>query len=199
MSAVASAFAGLLLAASATAQATTFFVSPAGSDANSGLSPGDAFATPARVQGAIVALKASHGGALPGEVAVSLADGLYALADTLAVGIADCGDAVHGVTWVAPGRGAVLSGGVALDAWTDVGGGLFTTLLPVGSPPLPRALFVRGGAAPGRRPLGSTPFLMYSSYRHGPPPSIVVPAGQVRARRFVRCPRHSSLCASLCV
>lgn len=56
--------------AAGTAPAAVFFVSPTGSDHNSGTAPTEAFLTVARARDAVAQLKQQHGGTLPGPVEV---------------------------------------------------------------------------------------------------------------------------------
>jgi hypothetical protein len=81
--------------AAASAGDSAFFLSPSGSDTNDGLSPSTPWLTLPRAQAAVVALKAANGGALPGDVRVSLAAGTYELGAAFTITQADGGDAAH--------------------------------------------------------------------------------------------------------
>ena len=147
-------------AAPAAAGDSAFFLSPSGSDANDGLSPATPWLTLPRAQAAVVALKAANGGALPGDVRVSLAAGTYELGAAFTIAQADGGDAAHSVTYAGPAPGGVAAGGAAvLSAGAAITGWAATATPGVFSAPVPArkgATFLRQlfGAADGlRRPL----------------------------------------------
>ena len=154
---------GCVPAPAAGAGEISYFISPAGSDSNPGTSPALPWLTLPRAQQAIIALKQANGGALPGDVRVSLAAGTYPLAAPFTITAADGGDAAHFVTYAGPapgglaaGSAAVLSAGAAVTGWAATPTpGVFSA--PV--PPRRGAAFLRQlfGAVDGsRRPLART-------------------------------------------
>lgn len=122
-----------------TLQAKTFFVSPAGSDANPGTAEAP-FATPLKARDAVRAFRASS----PKEaVTVELAGGRYALESPLVFEPEDSGTAEAPITWQgAAGERAVLSGGRVLTDWQAEGNGLFSAPCSVSDPEAGTQLFV---------------------------------------------------------
>ncbi|HEX4722798.1 MAG TPA: right-handed parallel beta-helix repeat-containing protein [Pseudonocardiaceae bacterium] len=105
----------LAVPAFAAAAPVSFFVSPTGSDSNSGTSAGSPFQTPQKAQSAVRALDQSTAGA----ITVNLAGGDYRLTAPLAFTAADSG--TNGtITWQAEsGTQPVISGGVRVTGWTQ--------------------------------------------------------------------------------
>ena len=98
---------------SAVVQAS-FYVSPQGSDSNSG-SFSSPFATVDRARQAVRAVNAS----MSGDINVYLRGGTYALAQPLSFAAADSGTNGHTVFYQAyPGETPILSGGRAITGWT---------------------------------------------------------------------------------
>jgi len=99
----------------AAAAAVNFFVSPTGSDGNSGTSAASPFQTLQKAQSAVRAVDQ----ATAGPVTVNLAGGDYRLTSPLALSTADSG--TNGaITWQAePGAQPVISGGVRVSGWTQ--------------------------------------------------------------------------------
>lgn len=133
-----------------------FYVAPDGDDANSGLSLGSPFRTPAR------ALNASRGLPRPllSDLNVHLRAGTYQLAAPLAFLPGDGGDGPGArVVWsryAGDASPAVLSGGLPLSGWTAAPGlpGVVMASLPAGLPlNRSRQLFVNGA----RRSLARVP------------------------------------------
>lgn len=107
--------------------AAEFHVSPAGDDRHPG-TLAQPFATPARARDAA----RSFAGREP--VSLHLHDGIFYLRETLALGPADSGTALHPVTW-APWRNArpVFSGGLRLrPEWKPGSNGVWHTAIPTG-------------------------------------------------------------------
>src|SRR2546429_4713575 len=100
------------------AQAATpvnFFVAPNGSDSNAGTSAGSPFQTLGRAQAAVRAVDQSTSG----PVTVTLAGGVYRLANTLTFTAADSGGAGGDVWWkAAAGQFPVVSGAVRITGWS---------------------------------------------------------------------------------
>ncbi|MEV7192811.1 right-handed parallel beta-helix repeat-containing protein [Streptomyces sp. NPDC093510] len=80
------------------------------------------------------------------DIRIQLADGTYELTEPLHLGAADSGRDGHTVTWTAaPGAHPVLSGGRAIEGWTENPEGTWTATAPEGV--TPRQLFVDGRRA----------------------------------------------------
>jgi hypothetical protein len=137
-----------------TAQAATtvnFYVSPTGSDGNSGTSAASPFATLARAQ---TAVRGALGSSAP--VTVNLAGGDYQLSSPLTLTPADSGSPGAPVTWQAePGTFPVISGGVPITGWKVADAGKNIWSAPAPSSLATRQLYVDGTRAP--RATGSLP------------------------------------------
>ena len=106
-------------------QASTFFVAPGGSDRAAGTMKAP-FATVARAQRAVRALKQIEGGTLPRPVTVYLRGGTYFLAQPLAFSPEDSGTAAAPITYAAyPGETPIISGGRPITGWRWVSGPLW--------------------------------------------------------------------------
>jgi hypothetical protein len=118
-------------AAGSPAAGRTIYVSPHGSDANSGLDPGHAVATVARAQQLVRSLD----GDMTGDITVQLASGTYRLAQPLSLGAEDSGTNGYNVVWrAAPGAHPVLSGATRITGWrlSDPGKGIWAATVPAG-------------------------------------------------------------------
>ena len=113
-------------ASSAPAQQTpTFFVAPNGNDRASGTRKAP-FATLARAQQAVRALKQKEGGTLHRPVTVYLRGGAYSLAQPLTFTPDDSGTAAAPITYAAyPGETPDISGGRPITGWRRVSGSLW--------------------------------------------------------------------------
>ena len=123
----------------------TYYVSPEGSDGNSGESPETAFATLEKAQEAV----RSQNGNMTGDIVVYLMDGTWELDDTLTFGKEDSGTNGYDVRYVAyEGATPMISGGKALvtdwkkDKTLDNGNTIYKTALTRDSKL--RALYVNG-------------------------------------------------------
>ena len=98
------------------AAAVTYFVSPGGSDSNSGTSADAPFRTLTKAQDAVRSIDRSTSG----PVTVTLAGGVYRLDKTLTFTAADSGGGTAGTVWwkAAAGQSPVISGGVQVTGWT---------------------------------------------------------------------------------
>lgn len=128
------------------AQPAALFVSPTGNDAGPG-SAGQPFRTIPRAQRAVRELRVRE--TEPGPVTVTLAGGVYSLAEPVVFTPEDSGTAKSPVTWrSAEGQQAVLSGGRAIPGpWRPVAGKpYFETVVPryQGQPWRFNSLFVNG-------------------------------------------------------
>ncbi|WP_223199286.1 right-handed parallel beta-helix repeat-containing protein [Solihabitans fulvus] len=142
--------AGVLAAgASATAVAAgaaglTVYVSPTGSDSNSGAAPDQPVQTLQKARDLARGLNQSPAG----DVTVSLADGTYQLSQPLSLDARDSGANGHRVVWTAAaGAHPVVSGGVGLTGWhqTDAGKHIWAAPAPAGL--RTRQLYVNGARA----------------------------------------------------
>jgi len=167
---------------SALAAPSSYFLSPTGNDFNTGnlASP---FATLGRAQQAIDASR-NASAVLPGPVMVTLLPGTYYLASTAALNASISGDDVNSVT-IAAQPGAVLSGGMPLTGWLQLGPDLFTVNLPLSTFPqqIVRQLWTANGT---RRELQHSPILHYASLSTNlsvstAPTYVVLPRGQLNA------------------
>lgn len=98
-----------------------FFVDPAGDDADPG-TLAQPFATLGRARDAVRAVNA----AMTGDVHVVLRGGTYRLDETLRLDGRDAGSNGYSVVWTAyPGETPVVSGGTAIEGWSDRGEGVW--------------------------------------------------------------------------
>lgn len=123
-------------------QGLDYYVSPQGSDSNSGTiaSP---FLTLTKAQAAVRIVVATK----PAEaITVNIADGVYILNTTLLLTAEDSGTSGYPVVWKALGSNALISGGLKLTGWTlNSTTGIYSTTVPVGTQS--RNLYVGGSAA----------------------------------------------------
>ncbi|KAH8764510.1 pectin lyase fold/virulence factor [Hyaloscypha sp. PMI_1271] len=123
-------------------QGLNYYVSPQGSDSNSGTiaSP---FLTLTKAQAAVRIAVATK----PAEaITVNIADGVYILNTTLLLTAEDSGTSGYPVVWKALGSNALISGGLKLTGWTlNSTTGIYSTTVPVGTQS--RNLYVGGSAA----------------------------------------------------
>jgi hypothetical protein len=149
---------GLVAAASAfyigqasAATGTSVYVSPSGSDTNSGLSPAQAVRSLQRAQAVVRGLDQN----MSGDITVQLADGYYRLSRPLTLTPADSGTNGHTVIWsAASGARPVVVGSTRLTGWTRVGGtGIWVAQAPKGL--RTRQLYVDGARA--QRATGKVP------------------------------------------
>jgi len=102
------------LSFTAQGQTSAFYVSPAGSDANSGTAAAP-FQTPAAAQAAVRKVS----GSATNDITVYLAGGLYRLSTPLLFTSADSGQNGYRIIWKAmPGQTPVLDGGILVTNWT---------------------------------------------------------------------------------
>src|SRR5258705_11799244 len=107
-SGLALAAAGILTTPAASAPQQTVYVAPNGDDAHDGTSAAQAVRTPQRAQELLRGLIPG----MTGDIAVSLANGVYSLSAPLQLTAADSGANGHQVVWTAaPGARPVFSGG----------------------------------------------------------------------------------------
>jgi hypothetical protein len=126
----------------ALASAADVYVSPAGSDSNTGAS-GSPFKTLPKAQQAVRTLLA--GSSASEDITVHVADGVYALTAPLVLTAADSGKDGRSVTWRADGTGATVSGGIRVTGWTAGSNGVYSAAIPAGTKS--RNLYVAGKAA----------------------------------------------------
>src|ERR1700722_8619311 len=101
--------------ADAAAAAVNFYVSPTGSDANSGTSASAPFQTLAKAQAAVRAVDQATSGA----ITVNLAGGTYRITSPLTFTAADSGT-VDDIWWRAePGQFPVINGADKITGWTE--------------------------------------------------------------------------------
>lgn len=114
----------LALAAGAEA-AVELYVSPEGADSNVGTQAAP-FATLEKARDVVRGITKDQ------SITVYLMPGDYRLAETLQFGTEDSGTAANPVTYKAYGKpgSARLSGGKAVNGWTDEGGGIYSAELP---------------------------------------------------------------------
>ena len=145
--------------AAAPAAATTpviIYVSPHGSDANSGTTPGHPVATLGKAQQLVRSMDAD----MTSGIDVQLASGPYRLTQPLTLGAQDSGSNGYNVVWTAaPGADPVLSGGTQITGWQPTGsGGIWSAPAPAGL--TTRQLYVdgvRADAASGPLPVTLKP------------------------------------------
>ncbi|MEY9964619.1 hypothetical protein ABIA33_002661 [Streptacidiphilus sp. MAP12-16] len=132
-------------AAQAAAAPVDFYVSPTGSDSNSGTSATAPFQTLARAQTAVRGVDQATSGA----ITVNLAGGDYRLSRPLTLTAADSATGTAGdITWKAePGAFPVLSGGTRITGWklADPAKNIWTAPAPAGLDT--RQLYVNGSRA----------------------------------------------------
>ena len=116
------------------------YVSPCGSDTNTGLDPDKPLRTLPKAQDAVRALDTDH---LSQNVTVHVAPGKYVLSEPLIFEAVDSGTNEFSVSWVGPG--AVISGGYKIENWTQGSGGIYAASVPRGLKS--RNLYVDGKAA----------------------------------------------------
>jgi hypothetical protein len=150
----------LASALSTTVCALDFYVSPGGSDSNSG-SLSSPWATPYPALAAVAAFN----GQLPSDVTVHLASGTYYLPRTLSLPALSGGDGAHTVTFSGPADGgppAVLSGGALVPAWAAVPGapGVYSAPLPPAASGLATARQLWDAATGARITLARTPIAL---------------------------------------
>lgn len=122
---LASAFLALVAGRAQTTMAesqVSFYISPDGSDAASGLDPSNAFRTLPRAQEAVRRVRSSA----QGDVVVWMRGGRYELTAPLVFGPADGGNGSHYVRYVAyHDETPVISGGKRVTTWRPVAGGTY--------------------------------------------------------------------------
>ncbi len=130
-----------------------FYVSPTGSDANAGTSPGSPFRTLAKAQAAVRGVDQASAG----QITVNLAGGTYRLTSPLTFTAADSATGASGdIQWKAEsGQFPVVSGGVQITGWTQVDTGKHIWSAPAPSTLDTRQLYVNGKRA--TRATGSLP------------------------------------------
>jgi len=116
-----------VFALSAKAETKCVSISPSGDDSWAGTRD-KPFATIARAQRAVRAMVKAG---LSGDVTVLIRGGTYRLTEPLVFGPGDGGDDKHTVTYAAqPGEKVVISGGVEITGWRDLGDGTWATEMP---------------------------------------------------------------------
>jgi hypothetical protein len=104
----------------------TYYVSPAGSDSNSGTSSSSPFATLDHARQVVETVN----GSMTGDIVVYLLGGTYPLNSTIAFTPRDSGTNGHQIFYEAyPGQTPVLSGGTQLTGWTQYNGSIYKTHL----------------------------------------------------------------------
>ena len=135
------------------ATAVTYFVSPTGSDDNTGTSAAAPFRTLTKAQTAVRAIDTSTSG----PITVTLAGGVYRLTKTLTFTAADSGGGTAGTVWwkAAAGQTPVISGGAHITGWarTSTGSNIWSAPAPTGLDT--RQLYVDGVRA--QRATGALP------------------------------------------
>lgn len=116
------------------------YVSPCGSDDNSGLAPDKALQTLLKAQEIVRTLATDR---MSQNVTIHVAPGKYVISEPLRFEAADSGKNGFGVSWV--GSRATVSGGHKVGNWTEESDGVFVASVPVGIES--RNLFVNGKAA----------------------------------------------------
>src|SRR6185437_11275688 len=150
--AAATALTGLAAHGAAAAAPVSFYVSPTGSDGNSGTSASSPFGTLAHAQSAVRAALAAGSG----PVTVNLAGGDYRLSSSLTFTSADSGSSGADVTWQAEsGASPVVSGGVQVTGWQQTDSTKNIWSAPVASALSTRQLYINGTRVP--RASGSLP------------------------------------------
>src|SRR5581483_6313955 len=149
---VSTALTGLAAHGAAAASPVSFYVSPTGSDSNSGTSASSPFGTLAHAQSAVRSALAAGSG----PITVNLAGGDFRLSSPLTFTAADSGSSGADVTWQAEaGASPVVSGGVQVTGWqqTDPTKNIWSA--PVSSSLNTRQLYINGTRVP--RASGSLP------------------------------------------
>ena len=150
--AAATALTGLAAHGAAAAAPVSFYVSPTGSDGNSGTSASSPFGTLAHAQSAVRSALAAGSG----PVTVNLAGGDYRLSSSLTFTSADSGSSGADVTWQAEsGASPVISGGVQVTGWQQTDSTKNIWSAPVASALSTRQLYINGTRVP--RASGSLP------------------------------------------
>ena len=122
--------------------ALDYYVSPTGSDNNSG-TVGSPFLTLSKAQ---TAVRAAVVNTQAENITVHIADGVYILSDPLLFTAEDSGKNGYTVSWSASGTSALISGGTELTGWAlNSTTGIYSTTVPVGT--TSRHLYVGGSAA----------------------------------------------------
>ena len=119
--------------------AADFFVSPTGSDSNTGTSGASPFQTLPKAQQAVRGVLASSGT----NITVNLAAGTYFLSAPLRLTAEDSGKSGSSVVW--SGKDAVLSGGIKVTDWKLQSNGIYAANVPAGTKS--RNLYVNGKAS----------------------------------------------------
>jgi GH141 insertion domain/Carbohydrate binding module (family 6)/Right handed beta helix region len=153
--------------------ATTFYVSPSGSDGNPG-TEGAPFQTIARAQDAVRAQNAAMGG----DLTVYLRGGRYELSAPVTFDARDSGNNGFRVIYRAyPGEKPVLSGGTGIGGWTAAGGGIYRA--DVGGLRF-RQLYVNGSAGTRARTPNAGTYYKLRTYDL-PNRSVLVNAGEIES------------------
>ena len=129
---------------------TTYYVSPTGSDSNSGTSINSPFATLDHARQVVESIN----GNMSGDIVVYLLGGTYTINNTIAFTSKDSGTNGHNIIYEAyPGQTPVLSGGMHITGWTlhDSSRNIWQAPIPAGFDA--RQLYVNGLRA--RRAQGS--------------------------------------------
>src|SRR5204862_2967188 len=106
------------VSAASAASGTSVYVSPSGSDADSGLSPSQPVQTLHRAQAVVRGLNQN----MSADLTVRLADGYYRLTRPLTLAPADSGTNGHTVVWsAASGARPVVVGSTRITGWSRVG------------------------------------------------------------------------------
>ncbi|HLG76946.1 MAG TPA: hypothetical protein VKX46_11070, partial [Ktedonobacteraceae bacterium] len=132
----------LLPSLSHAAVQATYYISPTGSDSNSGTSITAPFATLDHARQVVETVN----GNMSGDIVVYLLGGTYPLSQTLAFTPRDSGTNGHQVIYEAyPGQTPVLSGGTPVTGWTQYNGSIYKAHLS--RPDKLRSLYVNGHRA----------------------------------------------------
>lgn len=110
------------------ASATDFYVSPDGSDENTGDSTGHPFQTLIRTRDAVRELAT---GAMSEDISVHLASGIYTLSEPLRFDDADSGKNGYIVSWI--GDNTTISGGLRVTDWKEGSDGIYSASVPEGT------------------------------------------------------------------
>jgi hypothetical protein len=121
---------------------TTYYISPTGSDSNSGTSISSPFATIDRARRVVETVNRN----MTGNIVVYLLGGTYALRSTIAFTSRDSGLNGHQILYEAyPGQKPVLSGGTQVKGWTQYRGSIYKAHLKRANKL--RSLYVNGHRA----------------------------------------------------
>lgn len=140
-----------------------FYVSPAGNDRWNGTLPeanstktNGPFATLDHARAVLQSLDKT----VLTQVTVQVREGTYFLPSTLRLTAADSGSPTSNIAYESyPGESPVISGGVRVKNWTNVGGKMWQTFLPTSTHPAPD-FFVQGGCAYS----GGFPYTQYQQW-----------------------------------